>query len=347
MRTITLEEHFVTASFRRAIGDAPGPIAALEPKLLDLGAGRIAAMDEGGIDLQVLSLASMGFDALPSETATPLARDINDELAGAIAAHPTRFAGFATLALKDPAAAAKELERAVRTLGFVGAMLDGTTSTEGAPALTRATSSGSPDSDAASLFLDDPRFTPVWEAAAALDVPIYLHPAPPPAAIRQAYFSGMQQELAAQLLSIAGWQWHAETALHTLRLILCGLFDRLPQLQLILGHMGEGLPYALARSSGILTPAAKQLRRPVADYFQSNIHLTTSGYFTLPPLRCALDVVGLDRMMFSVDYPFSPNTRGREFLDAIAALLPPEDLERLAHGNAERLLRLPGAVSSS
>jgi uncharacterized protein len=122
-----------------------------------------------------------------------------------------------------------------------------------------------------------------------------------------------------------------------LRLILSGLFDRLPALQLIIGHMGEGLPYALARTSGVLSPAAPHLRQPVADYFRTNIHITTSGYFTQPPLRCALDVLGIDRILFSVDYPFSPNTRGRQFLDSLQPTLSIEDLEKLTHRNAERL----------
>ena len=230
----------------------------------------------------------MGFDALDAATATALACDVNDELADAVRAYPTRFAGFAALGLKDPAAAAAELERCVTHLGFKGALVDGTTG---------------------GLFLDAPRFLPVFEAAAHLGVPIYLHPAPPPEPVREAYFSGLPGELGF-LLSIAGWGWHAETGLHTLRLIVSGLFDRLPGLQLIIGHMGEGLPYALARSSGVLSHAAPHLGQPVAAYFQSNIHLTTSGYFTAPPLRCALEVVGIDRLQFSIDYPYSPNTRG-------------------------------------
>ena len=146
------------------------------------------------------------------------------------------------------------------------------------------------------------------------------------------------------LLSIAGWGWHAETGLHTLRLIVSGLFDRLPTLQLIIGHMGEGLPYALARSSGILSQAAPGLRQPVASYFHTNIHLTTSGYFTVPPLRCAIDVTAIDRLLFSVDYPFSPNTRGRAFLDALTVLLSPEDIAKLTHRNAESLLGLRPVV---
>lgn len=300
-------------------------------------------MDDSGIDLQVLSLASMGIDQLPADTATPLVREINDELADAVRKYPGRLAGFAMLDLKDPEAAAIELERTIVKLGFAGAMLDGTVSRAGAPKLSAAVSdSAGKSSDAASLFLDDARFTPVWEAAAHLGVPIYLHPAPPPAAVREAYFSGLAPE-AAQLLSIAGWQWHAETALHTLRLIVSGLFDRLPTLELIIGHMGEGLPYALARSSGILSPAVKGLRQTVAQYFRTNIHLTTSGYFTLPPFQCALEVVGIERILFSVDYPFSPNTRGREFLDFARQVLNAEDYKLLTHRNAEKVLKLAAA----
>jgi uncharacterized protein len=326
MRTITLEEHFVTESFLRATGAygkrvAP-QLAQLQPKLLDLGSGRIAAMDEASIAFQVLSLAAAGLDDLDASSASPLVRDVNDELAAAIHARPNRFGGFATLALKDPAAAAVELERCISRLGFHGVLLDGTTG---------------------GLFLDDPRFLPVFEAAAHLSVPVYLHPAPPPEAVRQAYFSGLPGDLG-YLLSIAGWGWHAETGLHTLRLIVSGLFDRLPKLQLIIGHMGENLPYALARSSGVLTGAAQHLRQPIADYFQSNIHLTTSGYFTHPPLRCALEVVGLNRILFSVDYPFSANTRGRAFLDSLSGILGQDDIARLSHGNAEDLLGLEPAA---
>lgn len=322
MRTITIEEHFVTESFLRATGtrgdNVPPPIAQLRPKLLDLGAGRIAAMDEASIDYQVLSLAAMGFDALDATTATSLARDVNDELAAAVRACPNRLGGFATLALQDPRTAAQELDRCITKLGFHGVLLNGTTG---------------------GLFLDDPRFLPVFEAAAALRVPIYLHPSLPPEKVRQAYFSGLAGELGL-LLSIAGWGWHAETGLHTLRLIVAGIFDRLPDLQLIIGHMGEGLPYALARSSSVLSQATPRLRQPVYAYFQSNIHVTTSGYFTQPPFRCALEVLGIDRLSFSVDYPFSANTTGRAFLDSLAKILDPDDLARLAHRNIENLLKI-------
>jgi predicted TIM-barrel fold metal-dependent hydrolase len=321
MKTITLEEHFVTESFLRATGAygkaGPPHMVELQPKLLDMGAGRIAAMNEAGIDFQMMSLAAMGFDELDAATSIAVARDVNDELAAAVKAHPTRLGGFATLALKDVDSALAELERCVTKLGFRGAMLDGTV--EG-------------------LFLDDARFLPLFEAAAGLGVPVYLHPAPPPEAVKEAYFSGLPGELG-HLLSIAGWGWHAETALHTLRLIVSGLFDKVPALQLIIGHMGEGLPYAMARSSGILSGPAR-LKQTVAKYFRTNIHITASGYFSLPPLKCALEVVGIERMMFSVDYPFSPNTRGRKFLDEASGMLTADEMEMLTHGNAERVLGL-------
>jgi len=318
MKTITLEEHFFTESYLRAAKDDPSvQFGGLQPKLLDLGAGRIAAMDEAGIDLQVLSLGAFALEGLDAATGTALARDVNDELAAAVRANPTRLAGFATVALKDPGAAVVELERSILNLGFVGLMLNGTV--EG-------------------RFMDDPAFLPVFEAAARLGVPVYLHPAPAPKVVKAAYFSGLPGELG-NMLSIAGWGWHAETGLHTLRLIVSGLFDKVPGLQLVIGHMGEGLPYALARSSGILSGPAR-LRQTVAEYFKTNIHLTTSGYFTLSPLKCALEVLGIERLMYSVDYPFSPNTHGREFLEKAAGLLSAEDMEKLAGGNAEKVLKI-------
>ena len=318
MKTITLEEHFFTESYLRAAKDDPSvQFGGLQPKLLDLGAGRIAAMDEAAIDLQVLSLGAFALEGLDAATGTALARDVNDELAAAVKANPKRLAGFATVALKDAEAAVVELERSISKLGFVGLMLNGTV--EG-------------------RFMDDPAFLPVFEAAARLGVPVYLHPAPAPKVVKAAYFSGLPGELG-NMLSIAGWGWHAETGLHTLRLIVSGLFDKVPGLQLVVGHMGEGLPYALARSSGILSGPAR-LRQAVAEYFKTNIHLTTSGYFTLSPLRCALEVAGIERLMYSVDYPFSPNTHGREFLKKAAGVLSAEDMEKLAGGNAEKVLKI-------
>jgi predicted TIM-barrel fold metal-dependent hydrolase len=324
MKTITLEEHFVTHSFLQATGaeraSAPPRMQQIQAQLLDLGAGRIAAMDEGGVDLQVLSLAALDIQKIDAASGTSLMRDVNDELAAAVKLYPDRFAGFATLSLWEPDEAAKELERCVTRHGFKGANLNGTTG---------------------GRFMDEPRFLPVFEAAQQLGVPIYLHPAEPPETVMDAYYTGLSNDPtgeAAHLLSIAGWGWHAENGLHTLRLIVSGLFDRLPDLQVIIGHMGEGLPYALARSNAVLSSVMKHLPLSVAEYFHRNIHVTTSGYFTKPPLACALEVVGIERMMYSVDYPFSPMTRGKEYLDSLD--LTEEEMARFTHRNAAALLRL-------
>ena len=321
MKTITLEEHFLTETYVRATAEYSAKMGMqfpeMQTKLLDLGAGRIAAMDEGGVDLQVMSLVAFGLEGLSAEEGTVVAREVNDELASAVSVHPDRLAGFATVALKEVDEATKELERCVSGLGFRGVMVNGTVD---------------------GLFLDDVRFLPFFEAAAALDVPVYLHPAPPPEPVREAYYSGLPGELG-RMLSIAGWGWHSETALHTLRLIVSGLFDKVPGLQLIIGHMGEGVPFALARSSGMLSGAAK-LKQTVAEYFKTNIHMTTSGYFTLPPLECALEVVGIERMMYSVDYPFSANTKGKDFLEKVASVLSAAEMQMFVGGNAAKVLRL-------
>jgi predicted TIM-barrel fold metal-dependent hydrolase len=320
MKTITLEEHFVTADYLKATGahgaSVPAAMVSVREKLLDLGAGRIAAMDEGGVDLQVLSLAALGVEELAPAQQTAVLRDVNDVLAAAVKAHPTRFAGFASPALKEPRNAVKELERCVRELGFVGCFLDGTTNGK---------------------FLDASEFFPVLEAAEALDVPVYLHPAPPPDTVKEAYFSGLPGD-AGYLLSIAGWGWHAETGLHLLRLIVAGVFERLPKLRVIVGHMGEGVPYALARTNGVLSGAMKGYRRSMMETMLEQVWVTTSGYFTRPPFDCCRQVLGLERMMYSVDYPFSANTRGKEYLETLG--LSDAEREMFAGGTAAKLLKL-------
>jgi predicted TIM-barrel fold metal-dependent hydrolase len=323
MKTITLEEHFVTKDFIKATGTY-GPethpaLREIRERLLDVGEGRVAAMDEGGVSLQVLSLAAMGVDELAAAEQTAVLRGVHDELAAAVMARPDRFAGFATPGMKDPAAAVKELERCVNELGFKGLLLDGTVSLNGD-----------------GKFMDAPEFFPVLEAAQALGVPLYLHPAPPPKVVKDAYYSGLPGE-AGMLLSIAGWGWHAEMGLHLLRLIVSGVLDKLPSLQVIVGHMGEGVPYALARSNGVLSMVTKG-RRSVAEVMKDQVWVTTSGYFTRPPFECCREVLGLEKMMYSVDYPFSANTRGRDFLAGLT--LSESEMAALVHGNAERVLAL-------
>jgi predicted TIM-barrel fold metal-dependent hydrolase len=276
-------------------------------------------MDTSGIDLQVLSDIGSSLAPRSGDAGVQLTRESNDQVAEAIAAHPDRFAGFATLPMTEPGAAAGELERAVRSLGLQGAMIFGTTN---------------------GRFLDDPAFLPVLERAAALSVPIYLHPTMPPAPVREAYYTGLDPAVGF-VLSTSGWGWHSEVGIHALRLILAGVFDRLPTLQIIIGHMGEMIPFMLARIDDTLTPMAKQLQQPVSEYFLHHFHITTSGFFTDPPLLLAMQVMGADRIMFSVDYPFSTNEQGRAFLDH--ASLSPADKEKISHLNVERLLSLAQA----
>ncbi len=326
MRTIAIEEHYLADSFREAMQEeaaskrgGAGLPAPLQAKLEDLDTTRLQDMDAGGIDLQVLSHTVTDIEAFSAEKDERLAREANDQVAAAIAAHPTRFAGFATLPLLNPHVAADELERAVRSLGLKGAMINGTIK---------------------GRFLDDPSFLPIFEQAVALNVPIYLHPGIPPAPVRETYYSGLGPAVNFAL-STGGWGWHSETGIHALRLILAGIFDRFPGLQIIIGHMGEMIPFMLERVNNVFSPLTTQLQRSIPEYFAQNFYITTSGFFSSPPLLLAMQIMGTDRIMFSVDYPFSTNEQGRVFLESVS--LSPADKEKISHANAERLLQLSKA----
>ena len=332
MRVIALEEHFTAPAIagridraavsrrgyrpRRAPPSGPSPLE-LAP---DLGEGRLRLMDQSGITLQVLSNTGPGPDLVPGAEGVALARALNDHLAEGIALHPRRLAGFAVLPMQSPDAAAAELTRCVKELGFLGALINGTT--EG-------------------RFLDHPSFDGILSQAEALDVPIYIHPHLAPEAVREVYYSGLEPG-AGRVLEAAGWGWHSETALHVLRLVLSGALDRHPGLKLIIGHMGEMLPMMLARDDDVFGLDIDHLRRPISQAILEQVWITTSGIFTEPPLLAALLTFGIDRIMFSVDYPYAANAQGRAFLDRIS--LSPADMAKLTHGNADALLKLkPGS----
>jgi uncharacterized protein len=328
MRIVALEEHFAVPSLSQRIAKdiisrrgyrprnltpgAPNPLELLP----EIGEMRLKSMDETGITVQVLSNSGPGPDLLPGADGIALARELNDHLAAAIARHPDRFAGFASLPLQTPDAAALELKRAVKELGFVGGMVNGTT--EG-------------------RFLDHPSYDGVLAAAVELDVPIYIHPHIPPEPIRQAYFSGLPDG-ADRVLETAGWGWHSETAVHLLRLVVAGTLDKHPRLRLIIGHMGEMLPMMMARIDQVFRHDIGHLKRPITRAILDQVWLTTSGIFDEPPFLTALLTFGIDRIMFSVDYPYAPNAAGRKFLDRIA--LSPADKAKLTHGTADKLLKL-------
>jgi len=323
MRTITLEEHFATPAFLdgpgRRLKEAakiPGsPVAGVPERLCDIGEGRIAEMDAADISMQVLSLTVPGVEQLEASDAIAMARNANDYLANAVRKHPSRFAGFATLPTAAPDKAAAELERTVRDYGFKGAMING---------------------HVRGRYLDDKFFWPIFERAEALSVPVYVHPTYPPQPVIDASYSGFAPQVVEALVG-PGWGWHIETAVHVIRLILGGVFDRFPKLQVVIGHMGEGLPFMLPRLDTMSVSLTK-LKRPISAYLRENVHYTFSGFnFTATFLDLLMEV-GVDRIMFSADHPYASMTRARAFLDNLP--VSAADRERIAHGNAERLFRL-------
>jgi predicted TIM-barrel fold metal-dependent hydrolase len=337
MRTITLEEHFATPAFLdgpgrqfrdHALKSGGARAAKTFEQLGDLGEQRLADMDAAGIDTQVLSLNYPGTEQLDAAEAIATARETNDVLAAAVKRHPRRFAGLAALPTAAPDKAAEELERRVRQDGFKGAIINGHNR---------------------GRYLDDKFYWPILERAEALDVPIYLHPTLPPKAVIEASYGGFPPEVTF-LLAGPGWGWHIETALHVIRMILGGVFDRYPKLQVVVGHMGEALPFMLPRLERVgrnlpfLQPGADKtasettLQRSLGDYLRQNVHYTFAGFnFTSPFLNLLLEV-GAERIMFAADYPYGSMAEAHAFLRQIP--VSAADRERIAHGNAERLFGL-------
>jgi 2,3-dihydroxybenzoate decarboxylase len=314
MKVIALEEHYWDRELAEHFKER-GPemrVPALQERLFDLGALRIKEMDEAGIDLQVLSHGAPATQRLDAETAVRMARAVNDRLHAVVKANPSRFAGFAVLPTAAPQAAADELERAVTKLGFKGAMVHGLTN---------------------NAFLDEKRFWPIFERAAALDVPLYLHPAVPHKAVIDVYYRDYLDQF--PNLMTAAWGFGVETATQGIRLVLSGVFEKYPQLKIILGHLGEGLPFYLWRIDMAL---ARTKASNFRDIFRDRFWITTSGNFSTPALLCCLMELGADRILFSVDYPFVPNPPGVKWMEHVP--LGPEDKAKILHGNAERLLKL-------
>ncbi len=328
MRVVALEEHVSIPELMARLAPAalaargwprpdrlPARMAAAE--LAEAGPQRLADMDRAGINMQVLSAGGPGADLLDPAEGLRFARDHNNGLWRIADRHPTRFSAFAHLPMTAPEAAADELERAVADLGFKGAMINGTIN---------------------GLFLDDARFEPILARAERLGIPLYLHPGLPPEPVRRAYYSGLPDE-AGLLLSGPGFGWHAETAIHVLRLVLAGALDRHPGLKLIVGHMGEGLPAMMGRIEETFAEfGTRHLGRSVTQTLLDQLWITTSGFFTLPPFLAALLAFGADRLLFSVDYPFSSNRTAAEFLASLP--VSPDDRRKIAHANADALLGL-------
>ena len=288
-------------------------------RLVDFSDHRLAEMDASGIDVSILSHTVPGVQGITrAADAVAAAREVNDFLAArAIAPHPSRYAGFASVALQDPNAAAAELERAVTRLGFKGVMVNGYTNTADARH---------------GAYLDEPQFLPFWEAAAALDVPVYLHPRP---ALEQKIYEGHSELIGAT------WGFAPEAATHALRIVYSGLLDRLPGLTIILGHLGETLPYFAWRIQHCFeyNPSDKRLERRLQDYLCENFFVTTSGHFNDQALINALLTVGADRILFAVDYPYEMMGPAADWIER--APISENDRRKIAHLNARRLFKLP------
>jgi gamma-resorcylate decarboxylase len=316
---IAIEEHFIVPGFSAGASMPPGE-PELAERMADLSELRLREMDDSGVERSILSLTSPGVQGEPDAgAAVEAAVRSNDLLAEAIARHPDRFAGFAAVALQDPDGAAAELERCVRDHGFVGALVNGYTGPE--------------DADRA-VYHEDPRFDPFWAKAAELGVPVYLHPRESLVSQRLAY-EGFPEIIR------AAWGFGVETGTHAIRLILGGVFDRHPGLQLILGHLGETLPFAIWRLDHrvSLRPHGRALQRSVTEYLHDNVLVTTSGNFSTRALQATIAELGSDRVLFAADYPYESMREAAEWFDAA----PLDDDVRAAIGreNALRLLRLP------
>jgi len=324
MRTITVEEHFVTPAFLAGPGKrfieqlhSRGPRGVkFGEQLQDVGDTRVAEMDAAGIDMQVLSLNSPGVEQAEAAEQLSVAVDSNDFVLETVKKYPKRFAAFAALPTAVPDKAADELERRVRQQGFKGTLINGHTR---------------------GRYLDDKFFSPILERAQALNVPIYLHPTIPPKAVVEASYGGFSPAVTGMLVG-GGWGWHIETAVHLIRMIVGGVFDRYPKLQVVVGHLGEGIPFMLPRLNRNLPTELTKLERPVAAYLRENVHYTFGGFnFTATFLNLLLEV-GVDRIMFSVDHPYGSMAEARAFLQQLP--VSDADRERIAHGNAEKLLGL-------
>jgi hypothetical protein len=320
-RLIAIEEHFLTSEIRVAWassaigqdGTAAFDRGDIEQMLDEIGPHRLALMDESGVAVQVLSVTTPALHNLEPDESVQLARRTNDLIAATIAAYPARFEGFAVLPTAAPDAAALELERSATRLGLSGALLCGRTRDRN---------------------LDHPDFRPILKTAATLGVPLFIHPQIPQRAVRDVYYSGFGVQVDTAFATFA-LGWHYEAGIQFVRLMLAGVFDEYPGLQIILGHWGEVVLFYLERLN-VLSRVAK-LQRPVTDYIRQNLYVTPSGMWSQDYLQRTLQIVGAERILFSTDYPYQyrPGGQGRAFVEE--ADLSPEQKELFAHGNWERL----------
>lgn len=301
-----------TTSDSNQVSNRDNAAKTMLPKLLDWDKIRLNDMDINGVDMHVLSLVMPGVQMFERQQAIELAQLANDRLSEAVKRNPKRFAGLACFAPQDPNAAVKEMERAIITLKLNGFIVN---------------------SHTANVYLDDIQFAPILEAAEALGMPLYIHPRAPS--------DGMAAPFRDYRLEGAVWGYGVETATHILRLIFGGVFDRFPKLQVVIGHMGEALPFWLGRLDFMGAPGARAGRKnqlKPSEYFQRNITITTSGVEDPLALKYCIDKIGADRIMWAIDYPFQPTTPAVSFIES--ASISEVDRTKIAYSNAERIFRI-------
>ncbi len=334
MKLITLEEHFLDKRISEA-NDAFNPPSPEQPKelqdfyksrirfgqaLFDIKDKRLPYMDSQRITMQVLSYTSPISDKVPAHEAVKICRQANDILAERIAEYPDRFAGFATLPMADPKAAADELERCVKEYHFCGTLVAGQYQEH---------------------FYDEPQFFPIFERAEKLDVPVSFHPALINPRIQDFYFTSPNWGLAvAGQFASAGYGWHMDVGIHVLRMIMSGIFDKLPKLKIISGHWGELVPAFLERLDYMFSPEITGLKKNISEYYKKNVYVTPSGIFSSMQLEYLVKLMGADHILYAVDFPYIQPDNVYEFLDE--SNLTREQKELIAHGNAERILHLGG-----
>ncbi len=317
---IAVEEHFaIGATASKSVRFPNDPYwSGIEGKLIDLFDRRLAEMDASGIGCEVLSLNANGIQEIPEAAkAVALAREANDALAAVVAKRPDRFAALAALPMQDPQAAAAELQRSVRDLKFKGALVNGFSQV------------GAADS---AVYYDLPQYRPFWAEVERLGVPFYLHP-------RYSLPSRRQRYEGHPWLIGSPWDFAEETAIHSLRLMGCGLFDEYPKLHIVIGHLGERIPFDLWRLDHRLSKLpGRPAKRTMAEYFQQNFHITTSGNFCTQSLIHAILTVGADRVLFAVDYPFEDHAQASSWFDAVE--IAEQDRIKIGRDNAKALFAL-------
>lgn len=331
MKIIALEEHMVSKSIGAAVAKTiqeaypyaqqflkPAPAdAPSTPDLFELGERRISELDKAGIDMEVVSYTNPT-QWLSGDDAVTLSREANDALYQNIRPYPDRFRAFATLPWNNPAAAADELKRTVNELGFVGTLISGRPQT-------------------GNIFLDDPLYYPVWEALTELDLPVYIHPNYTSVDACNAYYAGLDSQTDT-ILSTYGYGWHYEAGMQVIRMILAGVFEKFPTLKVLSGHWGEMVPYFLPRLDQMFKPEVTGLSGTVSAIYRDHVWISPSGVYDTDALLFCVSKLGIDRLVFSADWPYVPMTGAGSFVDS--APLSVSDKEKFSHLNAEKLLHL-------